>query len=92
MAAVTRTSSFPRRCGNMMLDSGTIEVNGTYTAYEVGGTSIYLLNVLLQDKDGTGSAEVDLNVNAAGTATPGTFAAVGNHQSTNTYQYMAYYV
>ena len=81
-----------RRAGNVNVLHGTIEVDDTYRAYALGGTGITLITCSLQDEDGVGSAECDLNVNASGTSVNGSIAVAGNHVSVNTYRFRAEFV
>jgi len=77
--------------GNQRVLSGTIEVDDTYRAFALLSTASRLLHVDLQDEDGAGAMECDLNVNASGTATSGTISVAGNHITVNTVRYRAYF-
>jgi hypothetical protein len=82
---ITRDAGSPVVTGNHWLLTGTIEVDDTHRAFAlVNGT---IISCLVQDADGAGSAEVDINQNAAGTSTNGSIAVNGNHVSTDTYRY-----
>ena len=75
--------------GNVHVIHGTIEVDDTYRAFALASTKSYIVHCMLQDEDGAGAMECDLNVNASGTVTNGTIAVVGNHASTNTVRFRA---
>ena len=89
---LTRDNGSPRQMGNVWELTGTVEVNETYTAFALTDTKSRLLGVSLSCEDGAGSAEVDINVNASGTATDGTCSIAGNHATTDTYRYVARYI
>lgn len=89
---ITRDTGFPRQVSNMWMLSGTIEVDDTKRAYALTDTNSRLISVFLIDEDGVGSAQVELNVNASGTATAGSAAVMGNHQSVDTYRFVAHYI
>ena len=77
--------------GSLRTLNGTIEVSDVYTAFALLSTKSRLVHVHLQDEDGAGAYELDLNVNAAGTATNGTIAVAGNHVTVNTVRFRALY-
>jgi hypothetical protein len=90
--AITRDTGSPVAIGGgLVMLTGTIEVDNTYRAFALLPTTSYITSCTLQDQSGAGSAEVDLNVNASGTATNGTIAAAGNHTTTQTYRYACIY-
>jgi len=84
------SGSNPIVVGNLWKLTGTIEVDNTYRAFTLAPSTSNIVSCHLQCKGGAGSAEVDLNVNASGTATLGTIAVAGNHVSTETYYFDAY--
>ena len=89
---VTLDSECPRPVGNYNKLTGTAEIDDTTRAFALTSTKSCLISVLLVNEDGVGTACVNLNENASGTATNGTFAAYGNHKSTETYRFEALYI
>lgn len=73
--------------GNMNILTGTIEVDATHRAFAVLPTSSFIVSCTLDDIDGAGSAECDINEDGAGTATNGSLGVNGNHTTVNTYRY-----
>ncbi len=84
------SGSNPIVVGNQWKLTGTIEVDDTYRAFALAPSTSNLVSCHLQCKDGAGTAEVRLNVNASGTATLGTISVAGNHVTTETYYFEAY--
>jgi predicted hotdog family 3-hydroxylacyl-ACP dehydratase len=84
---ITRDNTGVHSGGNHFIITGTIEVDDTYRAFAIGGN--YLVSCALQDTDGAGSYECDINVNASGTTANGTISVIGNHASVNTVRYEA---
>jgi len=70
--------------GNVWRAIASIEVDDTHRAYDLvpKGT---IVSASVSDTDGAGSAEVDINENAAGTTDNGSIAVNGNHVTVNTY-------
>lgn len=89
---LTRDSGFPRQQGNLWVLSGTMEVDDTRRAFALTDTNSRLFNLQLVDEDGVGTAGVQLNVDAGGSAQNGTAAVIGNHMTTQTYRYLAWLV
>ena len=85
---ITRDPSSPRSTGDAWELTGTIEVDDTYRAFALTDTGHYLLSCQLNDQDGAGSVEADLNVNAAAIDTQGSISVAGNHITVNTYRYV----
>ena len=85
---ITRDTGMPVAIGGgLMTLTGTIQVDNTYRAFALLGTTSYVVSCGLDDESGSGSAEVDVNKNAAGTAVNGTISVAGNHVTTETYRY-----
>ena len=92
LGAITRDTGMPVAIGGgLMCLTGTIDVSNVYTGFALVPTTSYIMHIGLDDSSGAGSAEVDTNVNAAGTTVNGTVAVAGNHTSTNTYRYKCVY-
>lgn len=89
---ISRDAGSPVRQGNQWLLTGTIEVDNTERVFALGGTGIQLVDVVLQDTDGVGTAWKRINENVAGTTVNGSISVRGNHMSVDTYRFMAYYV
>ncbi len=89
---ITRDTGGVRRSGNLWESTGSIEVDDTKRAYALTGTTQVIIDCMLIDEDGVGSAQLALNQNASGTATNGTIAVMGNHQSVETYRFIARFV
>lgn len=89
---LTRDTGGVRRSGNLWELTGTIEVDDTSRAYELTSTASRLVDCFLIDIDGVGSPQLSLNANASGTETMGTIAVLANHQSVDTYRYIARFV
>lgn len=87
---ITRVA--PCVSGNEWRMTGTVQVDNTYRAFAIASSSSYIKSFQLQDSSGAGSAEVDLNKNAAGTDVNGTVSIAGNHSTTNTYNYTCTFV
>jgi hypothetical protein len=86
---ITRDTGFPRQLGNVWVLTGTIEVDDTKRVYALCGTGCYLYDCFVVEEDGVGVAQVRVNEDASGTATNGSIAVMGNHQSVETYRYRA---
>lgn len=87
---ITLDAGNPRSImGGRRIITGTIEVDETYRAFAIGDTLSYIDWCYLMPEDGVGSAEIDLNVNASGTATNGTIAVVGNDPAVMTFRFTA---
>ena len=82
----------PRQQGNVYHLVGTIEVDEVPRAIAILPTSKVLLDCMVVDTDGVGSANVNINQNAAGTATNGSLRAFGNHQAVETYRFVAHFI
>jgi hypothetical protein len=89
---ITRDTGSPTQSGNVWVLKGTVEVDDTKRAYALTSTKSTLLDVMIVDEDGVGSIQVQLNQDASGTATNGTVALMGNHQSVDTYRYRATFI
>ena len=72
--------------------TGTIEVDDTYRTFALLSTASFVVSFAATDSSGAGSIEVDYNVNSSGTATNGSIAVVGNHKTTNTYNYICVFI
>jgi len=93
MAAGDMTlDGYPKQDGNVWVLTGVIEVDDTKRAFALTGTGGTLIDCMVVDEDGVGSAQVQLNVDASGTAVNGTAAVMGNHQSVDTYRFRATYI
>ncbi|MAH51562.1 hypothetical protein CMI37_37445 [Candidatus Pacearchaeota archaeon] len=80
-----------RRSGNLMVIHGTIEVDDTFRAFAILDTKSRIAHCVLTPEDGLGTAEVDINLNASGTATNGTIAVIGNDPTANTFRFRVEY-
>jgi hypothetical protein len=89
---ISRDTGSPKIAGGMRVLTGTIELDDDTTAFALVDTKSRLLDVQLIDNDGVGTASCTINVNAAGTATNGSISAFGNHQSVDTYRFLAHYI
>lgn len=88
---ISRDTGSPVQQGNMWMLTGTIEVDDTYRGFALTDTKSRMISVMLQDEDGAGAMECDLNVNSSGTATNGSIGVVGNHVTVNTVRFQALY-
>lgn len=89
---VTLDANTPTIIGNRWLLTGTVELTDVETACELAGTCCTLLSVQLVDEDGVGSASVELNQDADGTATNGTISAFCNSKTAQTFRFEAQYI
>ena len=89
---ITYDAGNPVRKGETWQMSGVIEVDDTKRNFAITSTSSTLLSFMLIDSDGVGSAWSEMNENAAGAGTNGTVAVAGNHQSVDSYWFIATYV
>jgi hypothetical protein len=75
--------------GSTWIDVGTLELDDTFRAYIISGTTSPLEAVSVTCEDGVGVAEVVLNYNASDVATNGTIKARANDPTVRTYRYVA---
>ena len=88
----TRDTGSPTKEGHRNVLTGTIEANYVRTAFALLDTNSYIESCQVQCEDGVGTAQVQLNVNAAGTATRGSIAVYANHKDDATYRYRCVYI
>jgi len=89
---LTFDSAPNRQQGNLWMLTGVVEVDDTIRTFAVTSTKSTLVDVQMIDDDGTGTPWCAINEDADGTVTNGTMAVAGNHVSTDTYRFRAYYI
>lgn len=88
---ISHDTGSPRVEGSVWVHTGTIEVDETPRGFAVAGSN-RILTCHLQDRDGVGVAECNINVDANNAASNGSIRAWGNHNSVETYQFIVRFV
>lgn len=91
MAAGAISNVRSTNLGGCRLATGTVEVDNTLRTFELLPTIHNILTIVLNDATGSGRCEARLNQNAGGITVNGCVAIVGNHTSTETYNFLCCY-
>jgi hypothetical protein len=89
---VVRDAGSPRRNGNMLQLTGSMEIDEATRTFALMDTKSRIVSCQVTCADGSGAARIKLNENSSAAGTDGSISAYGNHVRVATYQFVCNYV